>query len=123
MFATLDHSPPGSSANNEVIMLTDTVGFIHNLPHHLVAAFRATLEEVVEADLLLHVVDASQPDLEGQMEAVERVLESLGSSTKPCIIVYNKTDLVPDFKPPASKKNSHQWQFQHWMAVDWKDCW
>ena len=105
LFATLDPTTRRVVLpNNEVIMLTDTVGFIRNLPHHLVAAFRATLEEVVEADLLLHVVDASQPDLEGQMEAVERVLESLDSSTKPCIIVYNKTDLVPDFKPPASKK-------------------
>lgn len=105
LFATLDPTTRRVVLpNNEVVLLTDTVGFIRNLPHHLVAAFRATLEEVVEADLLLHVVDASHPDFEGQMEAVERVLESLDSSAKPCIIVYNKTDLVPGFKPPASKK-------------------
>ena len=78
LFATLDPTTRRVVLpNNEVVLLTDTVGFIRNLPHHLVAAFRATLEEVVEADLLLHVVDASHPDLEGQMEAVERVLESL----------------------------------------------
>jgi GTP-binding protein HflX len=105
LFATLDPTTRRVVLpNNEVVLLTDTVGFIRNLPHHLVAAFRATLEEVVEADLLLHVVDASHPDLEGQMEAVERVLESLDSYTKPCITVYNKTDLVPGFKPPAGKK-------------------
>lgn len=105
LFATLDPTTRRVVLpNNEVVLLTDTVGFIRNLPHHLVAAFRATLEEVVEADLLLHVVDASHPDLEGQMEAVERVLESLDSCTKPCITVYNKTDLVPGFKPPAGKK-------------------
>lgn len=106
LFATLDPTTRRVVLpNNEVILLTDTVGFIRNLPHHLVAAFRATLEEVVEADLLLHIVDASHPDLEGQIEAVDQVLESLDSGSKPCIIVYNKTDLVPDFQQPLKTNN------------------
>ena len=106
LFATLDPTTRRVVLpNNEVILLTDTVGFIRNLPHHLVAAFRATLEEVVEADLLLHIVDASHPDLEGQIEAVDQVLESLDSGSKPCIIVYNKTDLVPDFQTPLKTNN------------------
>ncbi|OPZ71992.1 MAG: GTPase HflX [Firmicutes bacterium ADurb.Bin456] len=106
LFATLDPTTRRVILpNNEVILLTDTVGFIRNLPHHLVAAFRATLEEVVEADLLLHIVDASHPDLEGQIEAVNKVLESLDSGSKPCIIVYNKTDLVPGFQLPLKTNN------------------
>ena len=76
--------------------VTDTVGFIRKLPHHLVASFRATLEEVRDADVLLHVVDASHPDWEGQMRVVEKVLGELGLSDKPMIPVFNKLDAVPD---------------------------
>ena len=104
LFATLDPTTRRVTLpNNESILLTDTVGFIQKLPHHLVAAFRATLEEVVEADLLLHVVDASHPNMEGQIEAVTRVLESLGAAVKPCIMVYNKIDLLPDPRLPRSE--------------------
>jgi GTP-binding protein HflX len=97
LFATLDPTtrrvvlPDGWA-----ILLTDTVGFIRNLPTHLVAAFRATLEETVEADFLIHVVDASHPHREVQQEAVIEVLESLGAADKPMITVYNKADLVKD---------------------------
>ncbi len=97
LFATLDPTtrriqlPEGWG-----ILLTDTVGFIQRLPHHLVAAFRATLEEVLEADLLIHVVDAAHPDREQQMEAVENVLEELGAAASPIVTVYNKSDLVSD---------------------------
>jgi len=95
LFATLDPTTRRVVLpNNEAVVLTDTVGFIQRLPHHLVAAFRATLEEVVEADILLHVVDASHPNRDGQIEAVNRVLEALGAADKPVIIVYNKIDLV-----------------------------
>jgi len=95
LFATLDPTTRRVVLpNNEAVLLTDTVGFIQRLPHHLVAAFRATLEEVVEADLLLHVVDASHPDIKGQIEAVDQVLESLGAAAKPTLMVYNKIDLV-----------------------------
>lgn len=105
LFATLDPTTRRVVLpNNEIILLTDTVGFIQNLPHHLVAAFRATLEEVVEADLLLHVVDASHANAENHIEAVHGVLESLGAADKPFIMVYNKFDLLPDGHLPSFEK-------------------
>jgi GTP-binding protein HflX len=76
--------------------VTDTVGFIRKLPHHLVASFRATLEEAREADVLLHIVDSSHPDWEGQMHVVERVLAELDLADRPLIPVFNKIDAVPD---------------------------
>lgn len=101
LFATLDPTTRRVVLpNNEVILLTDTVGFIQNLPHHLVAAFRATLEEVVEADLLLHVVDAAHPNAENHIEAVQKVLASLGAANKPLIMAYNKFDLLLDGRLP-----------------------
>jgi len=77
-------------------LLSDTVGFIRNLPHALVASFRATLEEARQADLLLHVVDASSPDAESQIQAVKAVLQELGLEDHPILLVLNKTDRVPD---------------------------
>jgi GTP-binding protein HflX len=76
--------------------VTDTVGFIRKLPHHLVASFRATLEEARSADLLLHVVDASHPGWEEQMEVVEQVLVELGLQDRPVLPVFNKIDRLPD---------------------------
>jgi len=76
------------------IVLSDTVGFIRDLPHALVAAFHATLEETIRADLLLHVVDAASPDREQQIRAVGRVLEEIGAATVPQILVWNKIDLI-----------------------------
>ena len=73
-------------------MLSDTVGFIDRLPHSLVAAFRATLEEVVQADLLLHVIDGADPDRERHVEAVERVLAEIEAHEVPRLRVYNKID-------------------------------
>ncbi|RKP56936.1 GTPase HflX [Cohnella endophytica] len=94
LFATLDPTSRNLELpSGKEIILTDTVGFIQNLPHDLVAAFRATLEEAVEADLLLHVVDASSPMLARQMKVVEEVLQDLGAGGKPTMIVYNKIDL------------------------------
>ncbi|MGC8834451.1 MAG: GTPase HflX [Armatimonadota bacterium] len=93
LFATLDPTtrrvllPHGWG-----ILITDTVGFIQRLPHHLVAAFRATLEEVTEADILIHVVDASHPRRKEQMEAVADVLEELGAANKPIVTALNKCD-------------------------------
>ncbi len=97
LFATLDPTTRRVVLpNNDTVLLTDTVGFIQNLPHHLVAAFRATLEEVIEADLLLHVVDASHPNSERQIKAVHDVLQRLGALEKPMIMVFNKMDNVTD---------------------------
>jgi GTP-binding protein HflX len=78
------------------VLLTDTVGFIRKLPHHLVASFHSTLEEVTEADLLLHVADASHPAVERQVEQVEDVLEQIGAERLPGILLFNKADAVGD---------------------------
>ena len=78
------------------LLVSDTVGFIDRLPHSLVAAFRATLEEVAEADLLLHVIDASAPDRERRMAAVNAVLAEVGAQRVPCIDVFNKIDRLDD---------------------------
>ena len=75
-------------------MLSDTVGFIRDLPHDLVAAFRATLAEAAEADLLLHVIDASAPERDEQIEAVDAVLAEIGAADVPQIRVLNKIDLA-----------------------------
>jgi GTP-binding protein HflX len=94
LFATLDPTSRNLILpSGKEIILTDTVGFIQNLPHDLVAAFRATLEEAAEADLLLHVVDTSSPMRERQRKVVEEVLQELGAGGKPTLIVYNKIDL------------------------------
>src|SRR6187399_812646 len=78
------------------VLLSDTVGFIRDLPHHLVASFKATLEEARQAKLLLHVVDASNPIAEEQILAVNKVLKELECGDKPTLLVLNKTDRVPD---------------------------
>ncbi len=95
LFATLD---PTSRVvvlpSGQHVVMTDTVGFINKLPHDLVDAFRATLEEVVRADLLLEVVDASDADFVAQQRAVQRVLDELGAGDKPRITVFNKIDLL-----------------------------
>ena len=95
LFATLDTTTRRVRTDiHTSVVLSDTVGFIRQLPHTLVAAFRATLEETVHADLLLHVVDASSPDREAQIEAVNEVLDEIGASAIPQVIVVNKIDLT-----------------------------
>jgi GTPase len=95
LFATLDTlTREADLGDNLRVVVTDTVGFIRKLPHHLVASFRATLEEVLEADLLLHVIDASHPMWEEQREVVEQVLGELGAQDRPVLHVFNKTDLL-----------------------------
>ena len=78
------------------VLLSDTVGFIRNLPHNLVASFHATLEEVAQADLLLHLVDASHPQAQEHIEAVNSVLKVLECSEKPTILIFNKVDRFRD---------------------------
>jgi len=97
LFATLDPTTrrlelPGGHA----ALLTDTVGLIKKLPHHLVVSFHATLEEVVEADMLLHVVDVSRPDAERYLQMANSVLEELDVEQKPTRLVFNKIDRAPD---------------------------
>lgn len=93
LFATLDSTTRQVDlGEGREVLVTDTVGFIRKLPHHLVASFRSTLEEAGEADLLLHVVDASHPDLEEHMQVVFEVLEELGLDHHPSVLVLNKVD-------------------------------
>ena len=93
LFATLDPATRRLRLpTNQNVLLTDTVGFIRKLPHGLVEAFKATLEEVVQADLLLHVVDLSHPQVEAQIQAVNTVLAEIGAGGKPTIMVLNKLD-------------------------------
>ncbi len=97
LFATLDPLTREIDLGDVgTVLVTDTVGFIRKLPHHLVASFRATLEEVKEADLLLHVVDASHPAWEEHRQVVEQVLQELGATDAPRLLVVNKTDLLPE---------------------------
>lgn len=97
LFATLDPLVrPIRLPDRQTVLLSDTVGFIDRLPHTLVAAFRATLEEVAEADLLLHVVDASHPAREERLAAVHRVLDEVGCAELPQLMVFNKCDCMDD---------------------------
>jgi GTP-binding protein HflX len=93
LFATLDPTTRRLRLpSNQNVLLTDTVGFIRKLPHGLVEAFKATLEEVVQADLLLHVVDVSHPQAAEQIESVNTVLKEIGAEGKPTLMVFNKID-------------------------------
>ena len=93
LFATLDPTTRRLRLpTNQNVLLSDTVGFIRKLPHDLVEAFKATLEEVVEADLLIHVVDISHPQADEQIAAVNAVLEELGALNKPTLMIFNKID-------------------------------
>ena len=95
LFATLDSTTRAVDIDSRhKILLTDTVGFIRRLPHHLFASFRATLEETIEADLLLHVVDLSHPHYDHQMETVQGVLNDLGVEDRPTLTVLNKIDQI-----------------------------
>ena len=105
LFATLDpttrrlHLP-----TNQNVLLTDTVGFIKKLPHGLVEAFKATLEEVVQADLLVHVVDISHPLAAEQIDAVNEVLLEIGAAEKPVLMVFNKVDRLGGGVPPVMRE-------------------
>ena len=112
LFATLDPTTRRVRLpTNQNALLSDTVGFIRKLPHQLVESFKATLEEVVEADLLMHVVDAANPAAAEQIAAVNEVLKEIQADDKPTLMVFNKTDLLP-----ARNGNLH-WLREHDHAV------
>lgn len=114
LFATLDPTTRQLKLpNHQQALLTDTVGFIRKLPHGLVEAFKATLEEVVQADLLVHVVDVSHPLVEQQVEAVDAVLRELGVEGKPVLHVLNKIDLPAG----AVRRQQLEGRFPHAVAV------
>jgi len=103
LFATLETSVRKIElTNKKSFLLTDTVGFVNKLPHHLIKAFRSTLEEVVHADLIIHVVDCSEKNDQLFMEVTDATLKSIGIQNKPIIYAYNKADLI-DFEIPYVK--------------------
>src|SRR3982750_78654 len=96
LFATLDPTTRSLTLpNRQRVLLTDTVGFLRKLPHTLIGSFKATLEEVSQADLLFHVVDLSHPRVDDQMEAVDRVIKELDAYGKQTLLVFNKIDMLP----------------------------
>jgi GTP-binding protein HflX len=100
LFATLDPTSRRLRFPEDIeVIITDTVGFINNLPRDLLQAFKATLEELEEADLLVHVIDISNPAFRHQMEVVEGLLTELGLDRIPCLKVFNKTDLIDSDAP------------------------
>ena len=129
LFATLDTTVRKVTVDNLAFLLTDTVGFIRKLPTELVESFKSTLDEVREADLLIHVVDISHPAFEDQIEAVNKTLNDIAKEEKPTIIVFNKIDAFShiekdaDDLSPASKENiSLEELEQTWMAKLHENC-
>ena len=123
LFATLDTTVRKMVIDNLPFLLADTVGFIRKLPTDLVDSFKSTLDEVREADLLLHVVDISHPDFEEQIRVVENTLKDLGCADKPSMIIFNKIDAYtwvdkePDDLTPATKENVTLDELKRtWMA-------
>ncbi|HET6232522.1 MAG TPA: GTPase HflX [Longimicrobiaceae bacterium] len=111
LFATLDPTTRAIEVGEgSEVLLTDTVGFIRKLPHHLVASFRATLEEAGEADLLLHVIDASHASWEEQKEVVEGVLADLGLRDRPSVLVFNKIDRLTHDEEKALRDRSASYE-------------
>jgi GTP-binding protein HflX len=102
LFATLDTTVRALYPESiPRVLVSDTVGFIKNLPHGLVASFKSTLDEALDASLLLHVIDASDPGFERQLEVTDEVLEEIGANVVPRIRVFNKIDFVGDAEAPA----------------------
>ncbi|WP_456094249.1 GTPase HflX [Paraprevotella xylaniphila] len=129
LFATLDTTVRKVIIDNLPFLLSDTVGFIRKLPTDLVDSFKSTLDEVREADLLLHVVDIAHPDFEDQIQVVEKTLGDLGCSDKPCMIVFNKIDAYSwvekdeDDLTPVTKENvSLDDLMKTWMARRNDNC-
>lgn len=109
LFATLDPTTRRLRLpTNQNVLISDTVGFIRKLPHRLVEAFKATLEEVVEADLLIHVTDLSHPQVDDQIKAVNEVLAEIKAHDKPCMMVFNKVDQVESQGIVEHYLESHQ---------------
>ena len=129
LFATLDTTVRKVTIDNLPFLLADTVGFIRKLPTDLVDSFKSTLDEVREADMLVHVVDISHPDFEDQIRVVEQTLKELGCADKPSMIVFNKIDAYtwvekdPDDLTPATKENVTLEDLKNtWMAKLHDDC-
>jgi len=129
LFATLDTTVRKMTIDNLPFLLADTVGFIRKLPSDLVESFKSTLDEVREADLLVHVVDISHPGFEEQIRVVEQTLATLGCAEKPSVLVFNKTDAYrwtpqddDDLTEPTRENTSLSELMNTWMAKMQDDC-
>ena len=129
LFATLDTTVRKVTIENLPFLLSDTVGFIRKLPHHLVESFKSTLDEVREADLLIHVVDISHPNFEEQYEVVEQTINDICKEAKPTIVVFNKIDAFTytpkeeDDLTPVLRENLSLADLQKtWMSRLGEDC-
>ncbi|HOL01226.1 MAG TPA: 50S ribosome-binding GTPase, partial [Paludibacteraceae bacterium] len=129
LFATVDTTVRKVIIHNLPFLLTDTVGFIRKLPHQLIESFKSTLDEVREADLLLHIVDISHPNFEEQIQIVNQTLKEICSEEKPMILVFNKIDAFPykpkeadDLSPLQHESISLEELEKSWMAKINEDC-
>ncbi|MFH2096529.1 MAG: GTPase HflX, partial [Bacteroidota bacterium] len=129
LFATLDTTVRKMIIGNLPFLLSDTVGFIRKLPHHLVESFKSTLDEVRESDILLHIVDISHPNFEEQIEVVKNTLNDIGVNNKPSYIIFNKTDAYHyirkddyDLTPVTKANLSLEDLKKSWMAADNAPC-
>ena len=129
LFATLDTTVRKVTVQNLPFLLSDTVGFIRKLPTDLVDSFKSTLDEVREADLLIHVVDVSHPDFEEQITVVDKTLAELGCAEKPTMMVFNKVDAYTFVEKdefdltPSTKENMTMDELkQTWIAKLGNDC-
>ena len=129
LFATLDTTVRKVTIDNLSFLMSDTVGFIRKLPHHLIQSFKSTLDEVREADLLLHVVDVSHPNFEEQLEIVNQTLKEIDPQEKPMILVFNKIDAF-SYKPkdeddlaPVKRENYSLEELKKtWMSKMHDNC-
>tara|TARA_A100001391_G_scaffold88146_1_gene58381 strand:- start:501 stop:1712 length:1212 start_codon:yes stop_codon:yes gene_type:complete len=122
LFATLDTTVRKVVIGNLPFLLTDTVGFIRKLPTQLVESFKSTLDEVREADLLLHVVDISHPSFEHHIDSVDKILEEIGSADKPTIMVFNKIDAYDPEKIQEDDLMTEKTK-AHYTLEEWKQTW
>lgn len=130
LFATLDTTVRKVIIDNLPFLLTDTIGFIRKLPAHLVESFKSTLDEVRDADILVHVVDISHPQFEEQIEVVDKTLQEVcESKDKPVLLVFNKVDAFTykqkdaDDLTPRTRENISLEELEHtWMAKMNKNC-
>ena len=129
LFATLDTTVRKVVIENVPFLLSDTVGFIRKLPTQLIEAFKSTLDEVREADILIHVVDISAPDFEDQMQTVEKTLKDIGAQNKPVYVVFNKTDAYQweeydtfSLNPPTKENRSLEELKNSWIAQEKTPC-
>jgi GTP-binding protein HflX len=122
LFATLDTTVRKVVIRNLPFLLTDTVGFIRKLPTQLVESFKSTLDEVREADLLLHIVDISHENFEDHIESVNSILDDINAKDKPCIMVFNKID---NYEPEVIEKDDLMVEksYQHYTLEEWKKTW